>query len=69
VNSRTFTIEQPEQRDRLVQFISRRDLPFMVRVGPIREQRTLSQNSLAFMGIASTRRESKQVMRLTSCTS
>jgi hypothetical protein len=45
VNSRTFTIEQPEQRDRLVQFISRRDLPFMVEVGPIREQRTLSQNS------------------------
>lgn len=43
--ARTFTIEQPEQRDRLVQFISRRDLPFMVEVGPLREQRTLSQNS------------------------
>jgi hypothetical protein len=45
VNSRTFTIEQPEQRDRLVQFIGRRDLPFQAEIGEVREQRSVSQNS------------------------
>lgn len=45
VSKRTFTIEQPEQRERLQQFISRRDLPFMAEVGPVREQRTSKQNA------------------------
>jgi hypothetical protein len=42
---RTFTIEKPEQRERLRQFLERRDLPFQVEIGPIREQRSLSQNA------------------------
>jgi hypothetical protein len=47
--NRVFTIEQPEQRDRLVQFIGRRELPFMVEVGEVRKQRTLNQNSRLWM--------------------
>jgi hypothetical protein len=43
--NRTFVIEQAGQRDRLAQFLAKRDLPFQVDVGPVREQRTLSQNS------------------------
>jgi hypothetical protein len=43
--NRTFTIEHPEQRDRLIQFIGRRELPFQAEIGQVREQRSLSQNS------------------------
>jgi hypothetical protein len=43
--SRTFHIEEPEQRERLISFLAKRDLPFQVDYGPIREQRTTSQNS------------------------
>ena len=43
--TKTFQIEKPGQRSYLVQFILKRELPFQVEVGPIREQRTLSQNS------------------------
>ena len=43
--SRTFHIEDELQRQRLVQFISRRDLPFQAEIGNIREQRSLAQNS------------------------
>lgn len=43
--SRTFQIEKPGQCSFLVQFLMRRELPFQVEVGPIREQRTISQNS------------------------
>ena len=42
---KSFTIEEQGQRERLCQFISKRDLPFMVDIGPVREQRSLSQNS------------------------
>lgn len=45
VTDRTFRIEDDLQRQRLKQFIDARNLPFQVDVGPIREQRTLSQNS------------------------
>jgi len=43
--NRTFLIEEAGQRERLGQFLSKRELPFQVDVGPIREQRSLSQNS------------------------
>ena len=43
--TKTFQIEKPGQCSYLVQFILKRELPFQVEVGPIREQRTLSQNS------------------------
>lgn len=43
--SRTFTIETDEQKKRMQQFIGARDLPFMVDVGEVREQRSVSQNS------------------------
>ena len=45
MSQRTFTIEQPEQRERLKQFLDRRPLPFQVEVGEVREQRSISQNS------------------------
>lgn len=43
--SRTFHIEQPEHRDRLIAFLAKRELPFQIEYGPIREQRSVSQNS------------------------
>lgn len=45
MSERTFRIEDDLQRQRLQQFISARKLPFQVDVGPIREQRTIPQNS------------------------
>ena len=42
---RSFHVETTEQRDRLCSFLSKRETPFQVDYGPIREQRTLSQNS------------------------
>jgi hypothetical protein len=42
---RSFIISTADQRDRLKQFIDRRDLPFQCEIGEPREQRTLSQNS------------------------
>jgi hypothetical protein len=42
---KTFHIEQPEQRDKLIAFLAKRDLPFQIDFGPIREQRSVSQNS------------------------
>jgi hypothetical protein len=41
---RSFVIETSDQRERLVSFISKRDLPIQVEVGPVRQQRTLPQN-------------------------
>lgn len=43
--SRSFQIQDAAQRERLVQFLSRRDPPFQIDFGPIREQRSVSQNS------------------------
>jgi hypothetical protein len=43
--NRTFTIESVDQRKRLHQFLDARPLPFMVDVGEVREQRSVSQNS------------------------
>lgn len=45
MNERSFRIEDDLQRQRLQQFIATRQPPFQVDIGPIREQRTLSQNS------------------------
>lgn len=45
MNERTFRIEDELQRQRLQQFIGAQKPPFQVDVGPIREQRTVSQNS------------------------
>lgn len=42
---RSFQIETADQRERLCSFLKARDLPFQVDYGPIREQRTTSQNS------------------------
>ena len=43
--AKTYHIEDNLQRERLVQFLGKRELPFQVDVGPIREQRSLPQNS------------------------
>lgn len=43
--NRSFIITDDLQRQRLKQYIDRRDLPFQVDVGDPREQRTLAQNS------------------------
>ena len=45
MESKSFAIETDQQQQRLAQFISSRKPPFQCDVGPIREQRTLSQNS------------------------
>jgi hypothetical protein len=42
---KTFHIEQPEQRDKLLAFLAKRELPYQIEYGPIREQRSVSQNS------------------------
>lgn len=42
---RTFAIESIAQRERLIQFLGNRQPPYQVEYGPIREQRTVSQNS------------------------
>lgn len=42
---RTLVIESIAQRERLIQFLSNRQPPYQVEYGPIREQRTLPQNS------------------------
>lgn len=43
--TRTFIVTDDMQRARLVQYISRHALPMQVETGPVREQRTLSQNA------------------------
>lgn len=43
--SRSFVIETTDQRERLFSFLKARDLPFQVEYGPVREQRSLSQNN------------------------
>lgn len=43
--SRTFHIETADQRERLCAYLAKRDVPFQVDYGPIREQRSVSQNS------------------------
>lgn len=45
MNEKTFRIEDDFQRQRLQQFLAARKLPFQCDVGPVREQRTISQNS------------------------
>jgi hypothetical protein len=42
---RSFLIQTSDQRDRLIQFITGRELPIQVDVGEPREPRTTSQNS------------------------
>ena len=42
---RTFVIETGDQRERLCTFLKARQLPIQVDVGPVRSQRTTSQNS------------------------
>ncbi len=43
--SRSFHIEDDTQRARLIQWLANQPVPFQVDFGPIREQRTLPQNS------------------------
>lgn len=45
MTERSFVIENEGQRARLQQFIASRELPCQVTVGPVREQRSLSQNA------------------------
>lgn len=45
MESRTFHIETDEQHRRLLSFLKARQVPYQVDYGPIREQRTLPQNS------------------------
>lgn len=45
MSDRTFRIEDDLQRQRLQQFLGVRKLPFQVDLGPIREQRSVPQNS------------------------
>lgn len=45
MNERRFQITDDLQRQRMKQFIDRRELPFQVEVGPLKEQRSLSQNA------------------------
>ena len=42
---RSFLIQTADQRDRLMQFIAKRELPMQIDVGEPREHRTTSQNS------------------------
>lgn len=44
-DTRTFVIENELQQQRLLQFLSRREVPFQAEVGPVREQRSLAQNA------------------------
>jgi hypothetical protein len=43
--SKSYVIETAEQLSRLLSFIAKRELPIQVEVGPVREQRSVSQNS------------------------
>lgn len=45
IEPRSFQIETEEQHRRLLSFLRARPVPYQVDFGPIREQRTLSQNS------------------------
>ena len=45
MNERRFQITDDMQRARLKQFIDRRELPFQVEIGPLKEPRSLSQNA------------------------
>lgn len=42
---RSFLIQTSDQRDRLIQFLCKRELPFQIEVGEPREQRSTSQNA------------------------
>lgn len=45
IEPKTFQIENDEQHRRLLSFLRTRPVPYQVDYGPIRHQRTLSQNS------------------------
>ncbi len=45
MNERRFQITDDLQRQRLKQFIDRRELPFQVEIGPLKEPRSISQNA------------------------
>lgn len=43
--SKSYVIETTDQRERLVSFLAKREVPFQVEYGPVRVQRSLPQNS------------------------
>ena len=43
--AKTFVIETADQRERLVSFLAKREVPFQVDYGAVRVQRSLPQNS------------------------
>lgn len=45
MESKTFHIETEDQHRKLISFLKARPVPYQVDYGPIREQRTLPQNS------------------------
>ena len=45
MTERRFQITDDLQRQRLKQFIDRRELPFQAEIGPLKEPRSLSQNA------------------------
>lgn len=44
MNERTFQVTTDQQRDHLTRFIARQPVPFQAALGPLKKQRTLSQN-------------------------
>lgn len=42
---KSYVIEKPEQLSRLLMFMAKRELPFQIEIGPVREQRSASANS------------------------
>lgn len=45
MNERTFYVESDRQKEQFLAFLSRQPLPFQAVLGPIREQRSLTQNA------------------------
>src|SRR3990167_1562758 len=43
--SKSYVIQTTDQRERLVSFLAKREVPFQVEYGPVRKQRTLPQNA------------------------
>ena len=45
MDRRTFQVETEQQRERFAHFVERQIPPFQVELGPLRKQRTTSQNA------------------------
>lgn len=45
MNERSFQVETDQQRDRLCAFLGRQAVPFLAAIGPLKKQRSTSQNA------------------------